>query len=266
MKRKEKNMIKAVFFDIDGTLLSHKTKGVSASCKKALHLLKEKGIYTFIATGRHISEMRDLPIDDLEFEGFITLNGQYCYNNEKLIYDLPIVKEDIINVIEAIDKEPFPCIFVESKLMYINFHNEAVQIVQDAISTPLPDINDLHRGYDHSIYQVIPYGVDKSKEDNILCLMPHCKQTRWHPLAIDIISKYGGKQNGIQHILDYYHIKKEETMAFGDGMNDIDMFEFCEIGVAMGNASDEVKSKADYVTSDIDDDGIYNALKHFHIL
>ena len=49
-------------------------------------------------------------------------------------------------------------------------------------------------------------------------------------------------------------------------MNDIDMFEFCEIGVAMGNASDEVKSKADYVTSDIDDDGIYNALKHFHIL
>ena len=75
-------MIKAIFFDIDGTLLSHKTMKVPESTKKALRLLKEQGILTFIATGRHISEMKDLPIDDLEFEGNITLNGQYCYNKE----------------------------------------------------------------------------------------------------------------------------------------------------------------------------------------
>ena len=66
-------MIKAIFFDIDGTLLSHTTRSVPYSTQIALQHLKEKGIYTFIATGRHISEMVDLPIHDLEFEGYITL-------------------------------------------------------------------------------------------------------------------------------------------------------------------------------------------------
>jgi len=259
-------MIKAIFFDIDGTLLSHQTKKVPKSTKLALHLLKEKEILTFIATGRHISEMKDLPIDDLEFEGYITLNGQYCYNQKELIYDLPIHQQDINNMINDIDKKPFPCIFVEKELMYINYNDEIVQTVQDAISTPLPDINDLHRGLTQPIYQVIPYGINEEKENRILELMPHCKKTRWHPLAIDLIPKNGGKQNGIKQVLKYYHIHQDETMAFGDGHNDIDMFQFCHIGVALGNADDEVKSQADYVTNDIDDDGIYNALKHFHIL
>lgn len=259
-------MIKAVFFDIDGTLLSHKTKRVPDSTKQALKLLNKKGIYTFIATGRHISEMKDLPIHDLKFDGFITLNGQYCYNDKGVIYDSPIHKSDIENIIHEINQNPFPCIFVEEKNMYINYCNEAVQTVQDAISTPLPDIGDLNRGLTHPIYQVIPYGITEEKEDEIIKLMPHCKRTRWHSLAIDIISKDGGKQNGIQHILDDYHINQDEIMAFGDGMNDIDMFEFCQIGVAMRNANQEVKNKADYVTYDIDDDGIYHALKHFQVI
>ena len=78
-------MIKAVFFDIDGTLLSHNTYSVPESTKTALKLLKEKGILTFIATGRHLSEMRDLPIQDLEFDACITLNGQYCFNKDGMI-------------------------------------------------------------------------------------------------------------------------------------------------------------------------------------
>ncbi len=259
-------MIKAIFFDIDGTLLSHRTKEVPASTKLALHLLKEKGIYTFIASGRHISEMKDLPLDDLEFEGFITLNGQYCYNHDGLIYDLPIDPVDISNILEEIDKEPFPCIFVEDELMYINYHNEAVQIVQDSISTALPDINDLKRGYDHPIYQVIPYDITEDKEERILNAMPHCKKTRWHELAIDIIPRCGGKQNGILKVLEHYHISPKETMAFGDGHNDIDMFDLVDISIAMGNAHQDVKEAADEVTDDIDQNGIYNALKKHHLI
>ncbi len=259
-------MIKAIFFDIDGTLLSHTSKSVSDSTKEALHLLKQQGIYTFIASGRHISEMQDLPLNDLDFTGYITLNGQYCFNNDEIIYDLAINQEDIDNIIHYIDNHPFPCIFVENELMYINYHNDAVQIVQNAISTPLPDINDLHRGYDHKIYQVIPYDIDKNKEKDILKLMPHTKATRWHDLAIDIIPKNGGKQNGIQQVLKYYHIDRNETMAFGDGENDIDMLEFVEVAVAMGNATNTVKKACDYVTNDVDHNGIYNALKKYEVI
>ena len=65
-------MIKAIFFDIDGTLLSHRTRTIPQSTQIALKRLRERGIYTFIATGRHISEMKDLPLDNLEFDGYIT--------------------------------------------------------------------------------------------------------------------------------------------------------------------------------------------------
>lgn len=259
-------MIKAIFFDIDGTLLSHSSRAVPDSTKFALKTLKEKGIYTFIATGRHISEMKDLPIQDLEFDGFITLNGQFCYNEKEVIYDLPIHQDDITNIIKHIQEKPFPCIFVEDQLMYINYHNDAVQIVQDAISTELPDINDLTRGYSHAIYQVIPYDISVAQEQEILDLMPHCKRTRWHDLAIDIIPSTGGKQNGIREVLKHYHIHQSETMAFGDGHNDIDMFEYVELAIAMGNADETVKSAANDVTDDIDQDGIYNALKKYQIL
>lgn len=259
-------MIKAIFFDIDGTLLSHTTRSVPYSTQIALQHLKEKGIYTFIATGRHISEMVDLPIHDLEFEGYITLNGQYCYNRDGIIYDLPIHSHDIHNILKLIDKHPFPCIFVEKELMYINYHNDAVQIVQDAISTPLPDIQDINRAYSHPIYQVIPYDITSQKENIILDIMPHCQKTRWHELAIDIIPKTGGKQNSIREVLKHYDIQPEETMAFGDGHNDIDMFEFVGLSIAMGNATQELKEVASDVTDDIDHDGIYNALVKYNIL
>ena len=259
-------MIKAIFFDIDGTLLSHNSKTVPHSTIEALHLLRQNGIKTFIATGRHISEMRDLPLDSLEFDGYITLNGQYCYNKEEVIYDLPIHPQDISQILEEIKQRPFPCIFVEKELMYINYHNEAVQIVQDAISTALPDINDLNRGLTHPIYQVIPYDITDKDEERILALMPHCQRTRWHDLAIDIIPATGGKQNGIHEVLKYYDILPNETMAFGDGMNDIEMFQFVSIGIAMGNSDETVKAAADEVTDDIDHDGIYNALKKHHLI
>ena len=183
-----------------------------------------------------------------------------------MIYDLPIDQQDIHNIIQLIENDSFPCIFVEKELMYINYHNQAVQIVQDAISTPLPDINYLKRGYDNPIYQVIPYDITQDDEAKILEAMPHCKKTRWHDLAIDVIPSQGGKQNGILKVLDYYNISIDETMAFGDGHNDIDMFELVKIAVAMGNASQEVKDAADETTNDIDDDGIYHCLKKHHLI
>lgn len=259
-------MIKAIFFDIDGTLLSHRTKQVPASTIEAFRKLKDKGIYLFAATGRHISELIDLPLQNLEFDAYITLNGQYCFNQKEVIYDLPIPPSDIQNILKKITEKPFPCIFVEDTKMYINYHNKAVETVQKTISTPLPEINDLKHGLTHPIYQVIPYDITTSQEKDILTCMPHCKHTRWHELAIDIIPANGGKQNGIAQILKHYNIKKDETMAFGDGHNDIDMFEYVELAIAMGNADDKVKEAADDITDDIDEDGIYNALKKYEMI
>ena len=89
---------------------------------------------------------------------------------------------------------------------------------------------------------------------------------RWHPAFVDVTAKGNTKQNGIDQIIRHFGIKLEETMAFGDGGNDISMLRHAGIGVAMGNAKEEVKQAADYVTASIDDDGIAKALKHFGII
>ena len=83
---------------------------------------------------------------------------------------------------------------------------------------------------------------------------------------MDITSKGNTKQKGIDEIIRYFNIQLDETMAIGDGGNDISMLRHAAVGVAMGNASDEVKSVANYVTTSVDEDGIENALKHFNLI
>ena len=75
-------MIKAIFFDVDGTLLSHDTKKVPRSTKEALKQLKKQNIKTFMATGRHNLELDDLPMEDLTFDGYVLLNGQINIDHE----------------------------------------------------------------------------------------------------------------------------------------------------------------------------------------
>ena len=97
-------------------------------------------------------------------------------------------------------------------------------------------------------------------------IFKNCESSRWHPAFTDVNTKGGGKHIGIDKIIEYYGIDLSETMAFGDGGNDITMIEHASIGVAMGNANEGVKEVADYITDDVDSDGVYKALKHFNIL
>lgn len=258
-------MLKAAFFDIDGTLLSHKTNSVPASAVRALQLLREKGVLTFLATGRHLPELRKLrALEGLEFDGIIALNGQYCLNDREVIYRCPIDPGDVATLLDFLKREPHPCILVEEDRMYINFHNDHVARVQAAIHSELPELGDLDRGYSVPIYQMILY----MREDLLDTLppMPNIRLTRWNMGGADLIPRSGGKSAGIAKVLQYYGIPREDTIAFGDGENDVDMFSAVGIAVAMGNACRAAKEAAHYVTDRINEDGIWNALVHFGVL
>ena len=107
---------------------------------------------------------------------------------------------------------------------------------------------------------------DNDEEKELMKVMPHCISARWHPLFCDVSPIGGTKQNGIDKFLEHYHIDLSETMAFGDGGNDIQMLNHVAVAIAMGNANDDVKEIADYVTDDVDNDGITKALRHFGLL
>jgi Cof subfamily protein (haloacid dehalogenase superfamily) len=259
-------MVRAIFFDIDGTLVSSRTKKYSQSTKIALEKLREKGIYLFVATGRHRLEIEEEHLlDGLYFDGYITLNGQCCYNEKEIIYENEISKEDIKRIVDQIDAHPYPCLFVEKDKMYINMISQEVIEAQKAIHSSLPPVMDIHRALENTIYQVIPYVNDEQAKIYPLSVLKHSKATRWNAYAMDIIPESGSKREGIKKVLDYYNIPLENTMAFGDGENDMDMLEYAAIGIAMGNARDKVKKVSDYITSDVDNDGILHALEHYNL-
>ena len=97
-------MIKAVFFDVDGTLVSHAENEVPASTRRSINKLKERNIKCVVATGRHMLELAELPVRDIEFDGYITLNGQLCLDDRRsVICGTPISgkdKEQIIRLFE----------------------------------------------------------------------------------------------------------------------------------------------------------------------
>lgn len=83
---------------------------------------------------------------------------------------------------------------------------------------------------------------------------------------MDILLAGDGKAEGIRATLDYYGLKQEEIMAFGDGVNDLSMLSMAGLSVAVGNAVPEVKKAADYVTGSVEEDGVSAALRHFGLL
>lgn len=256
-------MIKVIFFDIDGTLLSHTLHDVPESAREAIRKLKQKGIKCVVATGRHLSEVEKLPIKDMEFDGYITLNGQLCLDENKTIYyERPIAGADRESLIRLFAQKAFPMALVERDGMYINYVNREVEREQAEISSEIPSIGS-YTG--NEIYQANAY-LDKQMDADLSRRLPDCGITRWNEIAVDIIPRGGGKTAGIGEYLKRNGIDQAETMAFGDGENDIEMLRFAGIGVAMGNADASVKAAADYVTEPVDHDGLERALKHWKIL
>ena len=115
------------------------------------------------------------------------------------------------------------------------------------------------------ILQITPF-LTEEEESSVLPNLPGCTSARWYPAFCDITSAAADKANGIRAIAQYMGLDISETMAFGDGGNDMSMLSAAGVGVAMGNTLDKVKAEADYVTTSVDDDGIRNALLHFGVI
>lgn len=256
-------MIKAIFFDVDGTLVSHAKKEVCQSARAAIKKLREKGIKCVICTGRHVLELDELPIHDMEFDAYITLVGQLSLDkNRRPFAAYPFPEEDALRFVKLFEEKRYPMQLVEEEGMYINFINRRVEEVQAEISTSLPPLGS-YTG--NKFYQVVCY-VDPGEEAKIKELLEGCYVTRWNKRAIDILPGGGGKALGMGEYLRREGIDRSEIMAFGDGENDADMLEFAGIGVAMGNAAEKAKAAADYVTDHIDSNGVEKALIHFGLI
>ena len=256
-------MIKAIFFDIDGTLVSHTKKDIPEGVLTALDELRAKGILLFIASGRHISEFPALPLHDYPFDGYVTETGQICYNGAfETIYEQPFTDEDTESLVRMFNEREIPIVLLNDRSLYINFVNEYVVRTQNAINTPIPPIDSYHG---EKLYGATVFG-ESATIDRVEERLTASRATRWNRFAADIVLGEAGKENGIRKMLDHYGISRDEIMAFGDADNDLDMISFAGIGVVMGNGTERMKEIADYITASVDEGGVVEALRHFGLI
>lgn len=263
-------MIRAVFFDIDGTLISMKTRVMPESCLKALYAMKEKGIRLFVASGRppvHLQLLAE-EFNAFPWDGLILLNGQYCVDAEGEVFHRQTVSQETLKeLVPWLKAEAdFPCIFYELDHSYDIRFNEGMHAYLSSIGRldQMPPVEDPERSFTHDTYQICPY-MEAQRDPEFLAHAPQMESARWSPDFADMIPAGGGKTEGIRRMMARYGLENEEWMAFGDGGNDIGMIKAATIGVAMGNGADDVKAAADYVTADCEKDGVALACEHFKL-
>lgn len=257
-------MIKAIFFDVDGTLVSMTTHTIPQSTLDSLYQLRAQGIKLFVATGRHMSMMDDVRAQ-FEFDGYVSVSGQFCLCGNTVVHSNPIPREGMEEMVRAMEEHGFSGMFLEGEDCWLNLHDQAAREYIAEFHLKTPPVRPLSRALEGSVYQVITL-LTPQQEHLLLDRAEHLKATRWHPRFLDAMPPNGGKDTGIRAVLEWAGIRPEEAMAFGDGENDLAMFSCVGRCVAMGNANHIVKSHADYVTTHVDEEGVRKALVHFGLL
>ena len=248
-------MIKAAFFDVDGTLVSFQRKFLSDRVQADLAALRRRGIKVLLSTGRALQDLeRTGMLRGARFDGYLTLGGQFCCDGDGTVFrDEPIGLDDMRGAYEVFKAHPeLPAVMEGNGESYLTTVNDRVRQVYDFLHTQMYPVRD-------------PL-VTPEEERIFLDAMPGCMSTRWHTEGIDILPRDGGKGAGIRAAMERYGLAREEVMAFGDGENDITMLEEAGIAVAMGNGDGQVKAVADHVTGTVDEDGVSQALRYFGLL
>ena len=255
-------MIRAIYFDIDGTLVSYRTHIVPESALNALRRARAAGVSLFLCTGRNYESARPL-IDTGLFDGAILLNGQYCLLHGECVYKNPIARADVAEAVRGVKRGDYAIGFVSAYDNFISDINDAYVLAADrAGGMPALKSGDPEDALRMEIYQMHFYGA-RGAEARLTDAADGLTAVRWSDYFADVFSRGGGKEMGMRCINRRIGAADDAVMAIGDGENDVGMLKAAGIGVAMGNASDFVKSCADYVTDAVDDDGIANALMHF---
>lgn len=258
--------IKIIFTDIDGTLFSHKTNHVPESALNAIKELQKKGLKIFLCSGRNYYLIRKTGIlDTIKPDGIVMMNGAAVQIGEKIIYKYPIPEEVVNAMIKFSYRLKFGLTLIEENEGHINMIDDRVIDAHAKYGTRFPQPRKFPIPYDRTVYQMIAF-CDSFDESLFLPHLKSCKAARWDDYAVDIMPKDSDKAKGIMATLEYYGLDVKNAMSIGDGNNDLEMLLFTGVGVAMGNGNSGVKSVADYVTDDIDNDGWVKAMKHYKLL
>ncbi|WP_414051220.1 Cof-type HAD-IIB family hydrolase [Macrococcus animalis] len=252
-----------IFFDIDGTLYND-DKVMSEATKKTINVLQENGHILAIATGRAPFMLQDV-LKETGIKNYISFNGQFAKMNGEIVYENPLDLESLKKLEIDATANNHPLVFLNEHEMVSNI--EYHDYIKESIGTlkfdhPRHEVNFY---LDKPIYQTLLFNTPEEdicydgKYDKIRFI-------RWHEMSRDVVPTGGSKFEGIKKVSEVLNIPIEDCIAVGDGNNDLEMIEGVGLGIVMGNGVDALKEVADYVTDDVNNEGIMKAFKHFKLI
>lgn len=271
MSRGGLNMKKAIFFDIDGTLIDCINGHIDLShqVKQAIRRLQQEGHYAFIATGRPYAFLSEA-ILSFGFDGYILTNGAQVMIGNETIY-----------------KEPLDPTFVKNATAEFEQRQIQYMLQSDRYSYMKDEYKEYYQFFDNigvsRNYLVSDYQLEDVQTQKIELLCPNDEAMEYclslveqnpeydyvHSISermFELYSKKNTKATGILTALKHLGIPVEQSYAFGDGKNDIEMLSTVGCGIAMGNASDEVKSYAHQVTDSVLEDGVATGIEKYILI
>lgn len=256
---------KMFFFDIDGTLLDD-TKKVLPSTKAALQHLKADGHEVFIATGRNYTMAKSV-IDELEFNNYIVCNGSAGFFHNELVYEHYLDETELKKLLAAADKQNHQIIY-ETPFELKRRHEEVAIITKEAMKSvgfSVPEYDsDFHTR--NSLVQALIFYREEEKAYYEDGQYPQFNFVRWHDTGVDVLPRGGSKAKTMLQVAADQGFKREDIIAFGDGLNDMELLKEAGVGVAMGNALETIKLHADKITANNNEDGIAKALKEMKLI
>ena len=225
---------------------------------------QENGVKIFLATGRDVNELKDFDTRNINFDGYVLDNGQLLLDKDLNVLEVTYMEgTDKDKAVEFYKNNIMPVMIRTREDGYMNYADETtIQTLKD-VDSVMPIIKQ----YENENILVVTIFIKNDEEkQKITDTFTESTITWWHNNSCDVVPRECNKMNGIKRILNYYHINIEDIMTIGDSENDTEMIENVKHGVAMGNSVQKIKDIAEYVTDDIDNDGLEKAFKKYNII
>ncbi len=280
---------KIIFFDVDGTLVDVRPSReyIPNSTIKAIQKTRQAGNLCFLCTGRSKAEIYP-HILEVGFDGIIGAGGGFVEIGNQMLYHKKVSQDAINHVINYFQYHHFDYYLESNGGLYASEH--LIPRLESIIYGDLEHDEQARRKKEQApnhFIESLKENFDLHRDDvNKICFLEHenisfdcvknefCQEFNVIPCTVPLFGKNSGelsvegvnKSSAINAVIQHLHIPIENTYAFGDGLNDIDMLTYCKHGIAVGNAHPDLKNIADEVTEDIANDGIYNCMKKHHLI
>jgi len=258
-----------LFFDIDGTLWNYRNE-IREKTRFAIRKARANGHKCFINTGRARAYVTNRDLLDIGFDGIVSACGTMIEHNGSVVFNRLIPQSDAIRTIETVRSYGFKPILEGPEHLYLereDFENDMYG------RKVIAEMGDRLRGIDEcwgrweceklSCATEVPV----KKRDECFDLLADLYDYMVHSdEVVEMVPKGFDKGTGIRKVCELLGEDIADTFAFGDSINDKEMLLAAGVGVAMGGTYHDLSEYADYVTTSLDDDGIYNAMKHFALI